>query len=186
LQQQLKSVPSPGSWSVLSNGTARIGTEQRDPDTLAVLGYGTGVVNQTGGTFSGFSYRMIIGDNSMEGDSSIGHYRLLGGTLGFPAPITQTTESGHIWLGRGSGGTTGTGVGKLTINQAAKCNTTGLLSINDALAGTGTRADASKGETWSLRLSKPSHAIIEDFHVRMEGIPPVLAGSREALLKPAK
>ena len=50
----------------------------------------------------------------------------------------------------------------------------------------GTRADASKGETWSLRLSKPSHAIVEDFHVRMEGIPPVLAGSREALLKPAK
>lgn len=48
----------------------------------------------------------------------------------------------------------------------------------------GTRADASKGEIWSLRLSKPSHGVLEDFSVRMQGIPPVLSGSRDALLKP--
>jgi hypothetical protein len=50
----------------------------------------------------------------------------------------------------------------------------------------GTRGDASKGEIWSLRLGKPSHGVLEDFHVRLQGIPPVLSASRDALLKPAK
>ncbi len=50
----------------------------------------------------------------------------------------------------------------------------------------GARADASKGEVWSLRLSRPSHGILEDFHVRLQGIPPVLSGSPETLLRPAK
>jgi hypothetical protein len=127
---------------VYSQGWTRIGLEKRDDITDALLGYGTGVVNQTGGWFQGFSYRMVIGDNKEEGDSSIGHYRLMGGTLGAAEIIGN--NSGHIWLGRGNGGTAGgTGVGKLTITQAAMCKTTGFASNVEAAAP---RTEASQLE----------------------------------------
>jgi hypothetical protein len=43
----------------------------------------------------------------------------------------------------------------------------------------------SAGEIWSLRLDKPSVNIMEDFHVQLQGIPPVLSTTKESLLKPA-
>ncbi len=42
----------------------------------------------------------------------------------------------------------------------------------------------STGEIWSLRLDKPSASAMEDFHVRFQGIPPVLSHTKESLLKP--
>jgi hypothetical protein len=42
------------------------------------------------------------------------------------------------------------------------------------------------GEIWSLRLDKPTIGVVEDFHVHLQGIPPVLSHTRESLLKPAK
>ena len=44
----------------------------------------------------------------------------------------------------------------------------------------------SAGEIWSLRLDKPTTGVLEDFHVQLQGVPPVLSCSREALLKPSK
>lgn len=42
----------------------------------------------------------------------------------------------------------------------------------------------SPGEAWSLRLSRPSQLFLEDHSVDLRGIPPLLAVSRAALLKP--
>ena len=48
------------------------------------------------------------------------------------------------------------------------------------------RQDASRGEVWSIRFMKPSRAVLEDFYVSFRGIPSLLAGSREALLRPVE
>ncbi len=44
---------------------------------------------------------------------------------------------------------------------------------------------SARGEIWSLRLDKPAAGVHEDFFVQLQGIPPVLAHIKEALLKPA-
>jgi len=44
----------------------------------------------------------------------------------------------------------------------------------------------SAGEIWSLRLDKPTVGVVEDFHVQLQGVPPVLSHIRESLLKPTK
>jgi len=41
------------------------------------------------------------------------------------------------------------------------------------------------GEIWTLRLAKPSSGVLEDVHVQLQGIPPLLAPAREGLLRPA-
>ncbi len=43
-------------------------------------------------------------------------------------------------------------------------------------------AAAAGAEIWSLHLGKPSQGVLEDFFVELEGVAPVLAGAREALL----
>ncbi|MBN2452588.1 MAG: right-handed parallel beta-helix repeat-containing protein [Lentisphaeria bacterium] len=45
--------------------------------------------------------------------------------------------------------------------------------------------EPSRGETWSLRLSRPGTMAWEDHSVDLRGIPPLLAPSPEALLVPA-
>lgn len=47
-----------------------------------------------------------------------------------------------------------------------------------------TRPDPGGAEVWSLRLNRPSHGVLEDFYVRLQVVPPVLAPLREALLRP--
>jgi len=47
------------------------------------------------------------------------------------------------------------------------------------------RPVAPEGAVWSLRLARPSQGVLEDVHVELQGLPPVLAASPEALLKPA-
>jgi hypothetical protein len=42
----------------------------------------------------------------------------------------------------------------------------------------------SAGEAWSIRLSMPTKLGMDDEHVDLRGIPPLLAGSRNALLRP--
>jgi hypothetical protein len=74
--------------------------------------------------------------------------------------------------------------------KAALCNPSGqIVSEQDSIAQArqllGSRADASRGEVWSIRLSRPSSGVMEDYQIRLQGIPPVLASSPQALLKPA-
>jgi hypothetical protein len=113
-----------------------------------------GIINQTGGTFSAFSYRFILGDNNLEGDSNIGLLKVLGGTFGAAAPIGGTADSGHIWVGRGTGGTTGTGVGKVMINQTAVWRTTGYLSGGDQMSAQPPTATSSQLE---LKINSASN-----------------------------
>ena len=42
----------------------------------------------------------------------------------------------------------------------------------------------SKGEAWCLRLARPSKAAMEDHFVDLRGVPPFLAPTKEALLRP--
>lgn len=42
------------------------------------------------------------------------------------------------------------------------------------------------GEVWSLKIEKPSAAVMEDFYIDPAGIPPLLAPTKEMLLKPVK
>jgi len=47
------------------------------------------------------------------------------------------------------------------------------------------RPGSSTGEVWSLRLERPSKGVLEDSYVELQGLPPLLATSPEALLRPA-
>lgn len=47
------------------------------------------------------------------------------------------------------------------------------------------RPVAPTGAVWSLRLERPSKGVLEDVYVELQGLPPVLATSPEALLRPA-
>jgi hypothetical protein len=44
----------------------------------------------------------------------------------------------------------------------------------------------ARDEIWSLRFDKPSGGVLEDFFVQLQGLPPVLSHSKEALLKPIR
>lgn len=46
--------------------------------------------------------------------------------------------------------------------------------------------NTTRGEIWSLRLAKPSTGTLEDFHVQLQGIPPLFSHTRESLLQPVK
>lgn len=45
---------------------------------------------------------------------------------------------------------------------------------------------SSENTVWSLRLERPSKGVLEDVYVELQGLPPILATGREALLKPAR
>ncbi|NQT86168.1 right-handed parallel beta-helix repeat-containing protein, partial [bacterium] len=59
-------------------------------------------------------------------------------------------------------------------------------SIASMHAFTVRRADASKGAVWSLRIEKPSKGVLEDWYLELVGVPPLLAPTPAALLKPVK
>ncbi len=47
-------------------------------------------------------------------------------------------------------------------------------------------AGVARGEAWGLRIEKPSQGVLEDYFVDILGVPPLLAGTPGALLKPVK
>jgi len=46
------------------------------------------------------------------------------------------------------------------------------------------RREGGTGEVWSIKLERPSQGVLEDFHVELQAIPPLLAATKEGLLKP--
>jgi hypothetical protein len=46
------------------------------------------------------------------------------------------------------------------------------------------RKATAEGEVWRLHLAKPSGMVMEDFHVQLQGLPPVLAPAKASLLIP--
>lgn len=49
-----------------------------------------------------------------------------------------------------------------------------------------TPLNPAQDEIWSLRLDRPATGVLEDFFVQLQGLPPVLAHAKEALLKPVR
>lgn len=49
-----------------------------------------------------------------------------------------------------------------------------------------TRAAALAEGVWSLRLERPSESVLEDYYVQLQGIPPIMASDRNALMKPQR
>jgi hypothetical protein len=47
-----------------------------------------------------------------------------------------------------------------------------------------TRENEESDEIFSVKFERPSIGVLEDFFVQLQGIPPLLAPVREALLKP--
>ena len=47
-----------------------------------------------------------------------------------------------------------------------------------------TRRAGALGEVWSVRVDRPSQVAMEDFSLQLQGIPPLLFGSPEAVLVP--
>ena len=47
-------------------------------------------------------------------------------------------------------------------------------------------SNPSAGEAWSVRLARPTKLAFEDHFVDLRGLPPLLAGSRDALVKPER
>ncbi|NCO38611.1 MAG: hypothetical protein COZ06_24685 [Armatimonadetes bacterium CG_4_10_14_3_um_filter_66_18] len=73
--------------------------------------------------------------------------------------------------------------------KAALCDPAGtVVEEKDNIAQTyvlsATLDAPSPGEIWSLRLARPSGMAMEDFYVTPLGVPPLLAPSKEAVLKP--
>ncbi len=44
---------------------------------------------------------------------------------------------------------------------------------------------AQTGKAWQIRFTKPKNVTMEDFSLQLQGIPPLLSGAADALLKPA-
>ncbi len=45
--------------------------------------------------------------------------------------------------------------------------------------------DGRRGAVWSVRISRPTQGVLEDYYVRLLGVPPLLSCSTDSLLKPA-
>jgi len=58
-------------------------------------------------------------------------------------------------------------------------------SIAQAQQFVATPKDPARGEIWSLRFDRPAAGVLEDFHVQLQGIPPLLSPTREGVLQPA-
>ena len=48
------------------------------------------------------------------------------------------------------------------------------------------RTNVLRGETWSLRLDRPSRGVLEDYFIQMQGLPPLLACSKASLFRPTR
>jgi hypothetical protein len=73
--------------------------------------------------------------------------------------------------------------------KATVCDPLGnAVQAKDSIAGMHgfavARDDASKDAVWSLRIERPSLGTLEDWYVELLGVPPLLAASPDALLKP--
>jgi len=88
-----------------------------------------------------------------------------------------TREFGIKLWGEGSG----EGV-KATLYDAAGNQVDQKDDVTQAQQFDVTLPEASRGEIWSLKTERASHIYLEDYHIDVLGIPPLLAPSPEAVL----
>ncbi|HOD82083.1 MAG: hypothetical protein BWX88_01640 [Planctomycetes bacterium ADurb.Bin126] len=112
--------------------------------------------------------------------SQDGHFHLLGttGRLFFHVPGGTKEFAVKVW-----GDNAGERVKAALLDPSGK-----VVHEKDGILGEQFIArPASSGEDiWSLRLDRPSQGVLEDFHVELQGVPPLLAPSPAALLKPSR
>ena len=107
------------------------------------------------------------------------------------ALLCGTTGTFFFWVPAGSRSfgvrVSGEGVGEAV--RAALVDRSGQIveQVDNVAATHQFEVDLPKpsaGEAWSLVLSKPTRIPMEDQHIDLRGIPPLLAGSKEGLLRP--
>jgi len=82
------------------------------------------------------------------------------------------------------------GSGSMERLKASLCDATGkAVQTQDSIATMHAfahrRDDASKDAVWSLRIERPSKGVLEDWYCELVGVPPLLAPTPDALLKPS-
>ena len=120
---------------------------------------------------------------------SSSHAVLLSGE-GTPIRFLSTTGTVYFWVPEGTEyfglRVSGEGVGEAV--RAALLNPAGdVVEEIDNAALHQFEVDLPKpspGEAWGLRMLKPTQIPLDDQHIDLRGIPPLLAGDKRALLKP--
>ena len=118
------------------------------------------------------------------------HPFLLNGETG-PVHLIGTIATLFFWVPAGTElfgvRVSGEGVGE-AVRAALVDPAGGVVEQVDNVAATHQFEVAfpkpSQGEAWSLVLSKPTRIPLDDQHIDLRGIPPLLAGSKEGLLRP--
>jgi hypothetical protein len=82
------------------------------------------------------------------------------------------------------------GEGDLERVSAAVCDASGKRvwhqeNITSSQSFQTERTDASRDEVWRISMSRPTVGVLEDHHVDLRGVPPVLGFSPTGLLRPA-
>lgn len=102
------------------------------------------------------------------------------GTYYFFVP-QGTTEFGVKVLGQGSG----EAVDAAVIDPSGK-QVWEYANITTPEQYVGRPTPEQTGKAWQIRFAKPKNTTMEDFSLQLQGIPPLVSGAAEALLKPAK
>ena len=135
-------------------------------------------------------YRLTLspGANIMSVLSST-HPLLLSGENG-PIHIFTTTGTFYFWVPAGTESfgvrVSGEGVGEAV--RARLLNPAGdvVEEIDNAAAHQFVveLPEPSQGEAWGVMMLRPSQIVLDDQHIDLRGIPPLLAGAKDALLRP--
>ena len=136
-------------------------------------------------------YRLTLepGANTMSVASST-HPVLISGEQG-PIHLLSTTGPFFFWVPAGteSFGIRVSGEGVNEAVRAALLNAAGNVveEVDNSAAHQFDVAlpEPSPGEAWGVTLLRPTQILLEDQHIDLRGIPPLLAGDKGALLKPA-
>lgn len=135
-------------------------------------------------------YRLTLspGANIMFVVSST-HPLLLSGEKG-PVRFLSTTGMLHFWVPAGTERfgvrVSGEGIGEAV--RARLLNPAGEVveEVDNAASHqfVVNLPEPSTGEAWSLVMLRPTQITLDDQHIDLRGIPPLLAGAKEALLRP--
>lgn len=112
--------------------------------------------------------------------SDDGHFHLLGttGRLFFHVPAGTKEFALKVW-----GDNSGERVKAALLDPSGK-----VVHGKDSILGEQfiARPASSGDEIWSIRLDRPGQGVLEDFHVELQDVPPLLAPSPGSLLKPTR
>jgi hypothetical protein len=137
------------------------------------------------------AYRIACDPRNWTGTVRASGHRLSLVASGGNFHFLSTTGRFYFWIPPGTHdfgiNVSGEGIGesvKATLRDPAGKLVAEQDNILQVHQFVGSRQDAAAGEIWSIQLAKPSGGTMEDYFVRLLGVPSVLATSPESLLKP--